>query len=65
MTNTADFKVVVLGKESVGKTAIVTRYCLDNFAQRSSSTIGASFQTKREYSLTAISHLLSEYSLFY
>ncbi|RKP15368.1 P-loop containing nucleoside triphosphate hydrolase protein, partial [Piptocephalis cylindrospora] len=40
-------KVVVLGSQGVGKTSLVVRYIQKAFSSHSSSTIGASFMTKK------------------
>lgn len=40
-------KVVILGSQGVGKTSLVTRYTTGQFSTTLSSTIGASFMTKR------------------
>ncbi|ORX48521.1 ras-like GTP-binding protein RYL2 [Hesseltinella vesiculosa] len=40
-------KVVVLGSQGVGKTSLVVRYINKTFAPNSTSTIGASFMTKK------------------
>ncbi|OHS98341.1 small GTP-binding protein [Tritrichomonas foetus] len=43
--NALDFKVVVLGPASVGKTSIIHRYCNGVFQKDTLSTIGAGFFT--------------------
>ncbi|ORY98706.1 ras-like GTP-binding protein RYL2 [Syncephalastrum racemosum] len=40
-------KVVILGSTGVGKTSVVVRYVQKSFSQSSTSTIGASFMTKK------------------
>ncbi|CAO3626708.1 unnamed protein product [Cunninghamella echinulata] len=40
-------KVVILGSQGVGKTSLVVRYINKTFAPNSTSTIGASFMTKK------------------
>lgn len=47
MANTLEAKIVVLGAQGVGKTSLVHRYIHARFAPPSTSTIGASFLTKR------------------
>ena len=44
-----DGKVVVLGDTGVGKTCLVLRYVEGKFFEQRSSTIGASFCTKKLY----------------
>jgi Ras-related protein Rab-21 len=44
---TTNFKVVLLGEGSVGKTSLVTRYVQNTFNERHVTTIQASFLTKR------------------
>jgi len=41
------FKVVLLGEGSVGKTSLVVRYCQNQFNEKHNVTVQASFQTKR------------------
>lgn len=43
MTASFDFKVVVLGATSVGKTSLIYRYCNGTFLNETISTIGAAF----------------------
>jgi small GTP-binding protein len=49
MTNSLEAKIVVLGSQGVGKTSLVHRYVKNAFVppERITSTIGASFVTKR------------------
>jgi Ras-related protein Rab-21 len=42
-------KLVILGSQGVGKTSLVMRYVNNTFSPHSTSTIGASFLTKRIY----------------
>lgn len=42
-----EFKVVVLGDKSVGKTCLVLRFIEGYFAPKQQSTIGAFFLTKK------------------
>jgi len=42
-----NYKVVLLGEGSVGKTSLVLRYCKDEFNDKHLTTIQASFFTKR------------------
>ncbi|KAI9494819.1 ras family-domain-containing protein [Zychaea mexicana] len=44
---TLEAKVVVLGATGVGKTSVVIRYVQKTFSASSTSTIGASFMTKK------------------
>lgn len=46
-TQGANFKVVLLGEGSVGKTSLVTRYIKNTFNERHVTTIQASFLSKR------------------
>ncbi|KAK4047962.1 hypothetical protein OIO90_006000 [Microbotryomycetes sp. JL221] len=46
-TNQLEAKVVILGSQGVGKTSIVHRYTSGQFSYSLSSTIGASFLTKK------------------
>ncbi|KAM0791616.1 hypothetical protein ACM66B_006055 [Microbotryomycetes sp. NB124-2] len=46
-TNQLEAKVVILGSQGVGKTSIVHRYTSGHFSYSLSSTIGASFLTKK------------------
>jgi len=41
------FKVVLLGEGSVGKTSLLVRYCQNQFNENHNVTVQASFQTKR------------------
>ncbi|KAI9476284.1 MAG: hypothetical protein EXX96DRAFT_576537 [Benjaminiella poitrasii] len=41
-------KVVILGSQGVGKTSLVIRYIEKTFSPNSTSTIGASFMTKKQ-----------------
>ena len=43
---TGDFKIVFVGSACVGKTSLITRYCLNQFFPQTYSTIGVSFFTK-------------------
>ncbi|KAI8083653.1 ras family-domain-containing protein [Thamnidium elegans] len=45
--STLEAKVVILGSQGVGKTSIVVRYINKTFSPNSTSTIGASFMTKK------------------
>jgi small GTP-binding protein len=45
--NQYEFKVVVLGDKSVGKTCLVLRFIEGYFAAKQQSTIGAFFLTKK------------------
>ncbi|KAJ5163868.1 uncharacterized protein N7500_005698 [Penicillium coprophilum] len=47
MSSSLEAKIVVLGAQGVGKTALVERYCTNTFNPAAASTIGASFVTKR------------------
>ncbi|KAJ5467956.1 Small GTPase superfamilyRas type [Penicillium sp. IBT 31633x] len=47
MSSSLEAKIVVLGAQGVGKTALVERYCKNTFNPAAPSTIGASFVTKR------------------
>ncbi|KAJ5583198.1 hypothetical protein N7535_001818 [Penicillium sp. DV-2018c] len=47
MSSSLEAKIVVLGAQGVGKTALVERYCRNTFNPAAPSTIGASFVTKR------------------
>ncbi|KAI2678763.1 hypothetical protein CBS147355_4648 [Penicillium roqueforti] len=47
MSSSLEAKIVVLGAQGVGKTALVDRYCKNTFNPAAASTIGASFVTKR------------------
>ncbi|CAP81051.1 Pc12g14240 [Penicillium rubens Wisconsin 54-1255] len=47
MSSSLEAKIVVLGAQGVGKTALVERYCKNTFNPAAASTIGASFVTKR------------------
>ncbi|KAI7833835.1 ras family-domain-containing protein [Kickxella alabastrina] len=47
MTRALEAKVAILGKQAVGKTSLVTRYVHQTFADRTPSTIGASFVTTK------------------
>lgn len=40
------FKLVLLGREQVGKSSLVVRYVLDQFTDNLQSTIGAAFQSQ-------------------
>ncbi|KAI9317175.1 Rab31 protein [Dichotomocladium elegans] len=42
-----DAKVVILGSQGVGKTSLVIRYISKTFSPNSTSTIGASFMTRK------------------
>ena len=42
------FKILIIGETSVGKTAIMERYCQDKFNNELLSTIGVDFNTKIE-----------------
>ncbi|KAI8099814.1 ras-like GTP-binding protein RYL2 [Halteromyces radiatus] len=46
-TATLEAKVVILGKTGVGKTSIAIRYIQRTFSPNGTSTIGASFMTKK------------------
>ncbi|KAI9316877.1 ras-like GTP-binding protein RYL2 [Dichotomocladium elegans] len=46
-SSTLEAKVVVLGSQGVGKTSLVVRYVSKTFSPNSTSTIGASFMTKK------------------
>ena len=50
MTEVADytFKILIIGEPSVGKTAIMERYCEDKFHEELISTIGVDFNSKIE-----------------
>jgi small GTP-binding protein len=39
-------KVIVLGSESVGKTALIKRFCSFRFIENSSPTVGSNFETR-------------------
>ena len=41
------YKIVVLGNGTVGKTSIITRFCEDQFARSYKQTIGLDFFVKR------------------
>ncbi|KAI8145100.1 ras-like GTP-binding protein RYL2 [Fennellomyces sp. T-0311] len=45
--STLEAKVVILGSQGVGKTSLVVRYISKTFSPNSTSTIGASFMTKK------------------
>ncbi|KAI8975004.1 ras-like GTP-binding protein RYL2 [Pilobolus umbonatus] len=45
--NTLEAKVVILGSTGVGKTSVAVRYVQNTFTPNGSSTIGASFMTKK------------------
>ncbi|KAI8328612.1 P-loop containing nucleoside triphosphate hydrolase protein [Choanephora cucurbitarum] len=47
-SSTLEAKVVILGSQGVGKTSLVTRYISKTFSPNSTSTIGASFMTKKQ-----------------
>ncbi|KAI8373310.1 RAB22A, member ras oncogene family, isoform CRA_a [Blakeslea trispora] len=47
-SSTLEAKVVILGSQGVGKTSLVTRYISRTFSPNSTSTIGASFMTKKQ-----------------
>eukprot|EP00163_Fabomonas_tropica_P004883 TRINITY_DN1434_c0_g2_i1.p1 TRINITY_DN1434_c0_g2~~TRINITY_DN1434_c0_g2_i1.p1 ORF type:complete len:233 (-),score=45.46 TRINITY_DN1434_c0_g2_i1:266-964(-) len=47
MSNTRQFKIVLLGEGRVGKTSLVLRYVNNVFSDKQVSTIQASFLTKR------------------
>ncbi|KAI9027367.1 small GTPase superfamily [Phycomyces nitens] len=47
MFSTLEAKVVILGSQGVGKTSLVVRYINRTFSPNSTSTIGASFMTKK------------------
>ncbi|CAE7817288.1 rab6, partial [Symbiodinium sp. CCMP2456] len=40
------YKVVLVGDQSVGKTAVVVRYLKNTFEEKAEATIGMDFQTK-------------------
>lgn len=44
-----NFKVVLLGESSVGKSSLVLRFCKGQFLESGTSTIGAAFQTQSVY----------------
>ncbi|EMD42925.1 small GTPase Rab5, putative [Entamoeba histolytica KU27] len=44
--NTYQFKIVLLGDSSVGKSSIVLRVCKDEYKEFQENTIGAAFLTK-------------------
>ncbi|KAI8384519.1 ras-like GTP-binding protein RYL2 [Radiomyces spectabilis] len=46
-SSTLEAKVVILGSQGVGKTSLVVRYISKTFSPNSTSTIGASFMTKK------------------
>ncbi|EPB91575.1 hypothetical protein PS15m_008479 [Mucor circinelloides] len=46
--STLEAKVVILGSQGVGKTSLVIRYIDKTFSPNSTSTIGASFMTKKQ-----------------
>ncbi|CEP18064.1 hypothetical protein [Parasitella parasitica] len=46
--STLEAKVVILGSQGVGKTSLVVRYIDKSFSPDSTSTIGASFMTKKQ-----------------
>ncbi|GAN11350.1 conserved hypothetical protein [Mucor ambiguus] len=46
--STLEAKVVILGSQGVGKTSLVVRYIDKTFSPNSTSTIGASFMTKKQ-----------------
>ena len=48
-TNEFDAKLVLLGNSGVGKTSLVLRYVQGTYAPDQTSTIGASFMTKRMF----------------
>ena len=50
MTEVADFtfKILIIGESSVGKTAIMERYCEDKFHDELITTIGVDFNSKIE-----------------
>ncbi|KAI9363170.1 ras-like GTP-binding protein RYL2 [Pilaira anomala] len=45
--NTLEAKVVILGSTGVGKTSVAVRYVQNTFSPNGTSTIGASFMTKK------------------
>ncbi|KAI8881567.1 ras-related protein rab-22A-like protein [Backusella circina FSU 941] len=45
--NTLEAKVVILGSTGVGKTSVAVRYVKNTFSPNGTSTIGASFMTKK------------------
>ncbi|KAL7310379.1 hypothetical protein PS15m_009890 [Mucor circinelloides] len=45
--NTLEAKVVILGSSAVGKTSVALRYIKNTFSPNGTSTIGASFLTKK------------------
>jgi small GTP-binding protein len=47
LTNSLEFKVVVLGDKSVGKTSLVLRYIEGTYSNNYQPTIGAFFLTKK------------------
>ena len=46
MEDTINFKVILIGENSVGKTSIIIRYTTNKFNPLQLSTIGASFMNK-------------------
>ena len=46
MEDTINFKVILIGENSVGKTSIIIRYTTNQFNPLQLSTIGASFMNK-------------------
>eukprot|EP00045_Choanoeca_perplexa_P002121 m.23076 g.23076 ORF g.23076 m.23076 type:complete len:201 (+) comp11331_c0_seq1:102-704(+) len=47
MASSNQFKIVLLGEGSVGKTSLVLRYCQDKFVDKHITTLQASFLKKR------------------
>ena len=41
------FKIIILGDESVGKTSIINRFCHQEFIQTYKKTIGVDFFSKK------------------
>ncbi|KAJ5949839.1 Ras-like GTP-binding protein RYL2 [Penicillium verhagenii] len=53
MSSSLEAKIVVLGAQGVGKTSLVHRYVRNSFNDNTTSTVGASFVTKRVLDTTS------------